>query len=288
MTVHRIIQKNPDILAQAVLFLLVYVFLFSFLKPGLILSNTMTTGGDTASHYYSAVFLKEHILPQGRIMGWQPGNYAGFPLFQFYFPLPFLIMVLFSLIIPLPVAFKIVSLAGVITLPLAVYFFLRKTGFKRPAPELGMVFILSFLFMESNSMWGGNITSTLAGEFAYGIGLSLALVYLGGFFQGIKTGEKIVTNALLLALVGLAHGYTLLFCVAGVSFFLITTKSWLFRLVYILKVNLLAFCFMGFWLLPLLALMPHATPYNFVWIIDVLKQVMPTILWPFLGCGLAG
>ncbi len=288
MTVNRLKNLNLNHLAQAGLFLLVYFFLFSFLKPGLIFSDTLTTGGDTASHYFSAVYLKDHILPQGRIMGWQPGNYAGFPLFQFYFPLPFFIMVLLSLAIPLTVSFKIVSLAGVFSLPLAVYYILRKTGFKKPVPELGMVFILSFLFMESNSMWGGNITSTLAGEFAYGIGLSLALVYLGGFFQGIKTGNKVVTNALLLALVGLSHGYALLFCVAGVSFFLITTKSWLFRLVYILKVNLLAFFFMAFWILPLLALLPYSTPYNFVWIIDDLGKVIPAILWPFVGSGLAG
>ncbi|MEE9437293.1 MAG: 6-pyruvoyl-tetrahydropterin synthase-related protein, partial [Candidatus Adiutricales bacterium] len=166
MTVNRLKNLNLNHLAQAGLFLLVYFFLFSFLKPGLIFSDTLTTGGDTASHYFSAVYLKDHILPQGRIMGWQPGNYAGFPLFQFYFPMPFFIMVLLSLVIPLTVSFKIVSLAGVFSLPLAVYYLLRKTGFKKPAPELGMVFILSFLFMESNAMWGGNITSTLAGEFA--------------------------------------------------------------------------------------------------------------------------
>jgi len=265
---------DPDILARACLWLLVYAFLLSYLRPELILKNTIITGGDTASHYYTAVYLKDHLLPQGRLMGWMPGNYAGFPLFQFYFPLPFLIMVLCSYMIPLTIAFKIVSLAGVFSLPVGSYFFMKRTGFKTPAPELGMAFTLPFLFMEANSMWGGNIPSTIAGEFCYGIGLTLSLVYLGRFYQGIQDGRFVVTNALLLALVGLCHGYTLIFCVAGVSFFLITTDRWLFKLVYILKVNLLAFCFMGFWILPLLIYLPYSTPYNFVWIIDNFFQII--------------
>ncbi|MBW2052177.1 MAG: tetratricopeptide repeat protein [Deltaproteobacteria bacterium] len=161
-------------------------------------------------------------------------------------------------------------------------------GFKAPEPELGMVFVLPFLFMEANSMWGGNIPSTLAGEFAYGIGLTLSLIYLGRFYRSIQTGRNVFSNALLLALAGLAHGYTLIFCVVGVSFFLITTRNWLFRLVYILKVNLLAFCFMGFWIVPLLLFLPYTVPYNFVWVMDDIFQVFPRILWPFIFASLAG
>ncbi|MBW2060013.1 MAG: tetratricopeptide repeat protein [Deltaproteobacteria bacterium] len=281
-------EKNLNRLAKVSLFILAYLFLFSHLKLELILKDALVTGGDTASHYLSAVFLKEHLLPQWRIMGWLPGNYAGFPLFQFYFPLPFLVMSLLSLVMPMTIAFRIISLAGVFTLPVGAYLGLKQMGFKTPEPELGMVFVLSFLFMEANSMWGGNIPSTLAGEFAYGMGLTLALIYLGRFYRGIESGRHVVSNALLLALIGLAHGYPLLFCVAGVSFFLITTRNWLFRLVYILKVNLLAFCFMGFWIVPLLLFLPYTVPYNFIWIIDGVLQVFPRILWPFIGLALVG
>ncbi|MBW2322296.1 MAG: hypothetical protein JRF41_02040, partial [Deltaproteobacteria bacterium] len=77
-------QKNLNRLGAISLFFLVYVFLCSYLKPGLILKDTIITGGDTASHYLTAVYLRDHLLPQWRIMGWFPGNYAGFCLFQFY------------------------------------------------------------------------------------------------------------------------------------------------------------------------------------------------------------
>ena len=33
-------------------------------------------------------FLKTDLLPQGRLTGWDPGWYDGFPLYTFYFPLP--------------------------------------------------------------------------------------------------------------------------------------------------------------------------------------------------------
>ena len=268
---------TPTSPARVALWFLVYSFLLSFPHPELILKDTLVTGGDTASHYFTAVYLKDHLLPQARIVGWQPGNYAGFPLFQMYFPLPFLVMVALSLLMPLTVAFKIVSVAGVLSLPLGAYLFLKYTDFEPPGPDLGAAFVLAFLFMEANSAWGGNITSTLAGEFAYGIGLTLALVYLGRMYREIEAGRSAVANAALLALVGLSHGYTLLLCVLAAGFFLLTTKDWTFRLAYVLKVNLLAFCFMGFWIVPFLMFAPYSTSFNYVWIIERWREVFDPI-----------
>jgi len=279
---------------RAALWLLVYAFLLTYLHPELLVQDTVITGGDTASHYFTAVYLKEYLLPQGKIMGWQPGNYAGFPLFQFYFPLPFLVMVGLSLALPMTVAFKLVTVAGILALPFGAYSLLKNLGLKRPAPDLGAVFVLPFLFMEANSAWGGNIPSTLAGEFGYSIGLALSLIYLGRMFRDIPGGparpageRRPVGNALILALVGLSHGYTLLFCVIGAGFFLLTTRNWISRLAYVLEVNLLAFCFMGFWIVPLLLFLPYTTSYNLVWIINNWREALPVILWPYAAIGLA-
>jgi hypothetical protein len=46
-----------------------------------------------------------------------------------------------------------------------------ETAFSRP--HYGCFVFLPFLFMEGNSMWGGNIPSTLAGTFCYSMGFSL-------------------------------------------------------------------------------------------------------------------
>lgn len=288
MTLRRLKDVELGSLGRVSLFLLVYLFLLSYLRPELLLSDTLTTGGDTASHYLSAVWLKEHLLPQARLMGWQPGNLAGFPLFQLYFPLSFLLMAGLSLVMPLTVAFKLISVTGVLGLPAAAAFFLLRLGYRRPAPALAAVFMLPFLFMEANSVWGGNLPSTLAGEFAYGLGLCLSLVYLGRLWRDIETRRNIVANAGLLALVGLAHAYALLFSVAGAGFFLLASGDRKQRFAYLFKVHLLAFLFLGFWIVPLLAFLPYATAYNHTWIIDGFSQVLPRILWPFLGLGLAG
>ncbi|MBU2550171.1 MAG: tetratricopeptide repeat protein [Proteobacteria bacterium] len=274
--------------ARFALWGMVYLFILAYLHPELILKDAIVTGGDTASHYYTAVYLRDYLLPHGRLVGWQPGNYAGFPVFQMYFPLPFLGMALLGLALPLTVAFKIVSVAGILGLPPAAAYFLKRLGFRPPAGDLGAVCSLAFLFLESNSAWGGNIPSTLAGEFTYSLGLALVLVYLGRMFRDVPRGDHVVSNALLLALTGLCHGYTLLFGVLGISFFLWNTDRWTVRMLYILKVNILAFCLMGFWIVPLLLFAPYGTAYNFVWSINHWREVMPEYLWPFAGLGLAG
>ena len=144
-------------------------FLLMYFSPEALFSVNIATGGDTASHYYTALYLKDYLLPHGRLTGWMPGNYAGFPVLQFYFPLPFLIMAGLSLFIPMQIAFKLVTVLGIFLLPLCTYVALRLLRYEFPVPVLGALFTLPFLFIETNSMWGGNIMSTLAGEFAYGI-----------------------------------------------------------------------------------------------------------------------
>lgn len=264
---------------------LIYIFILSYLHPELILNDSVAAGGDTASHFYTAVYLKEQLLTHGRLAGWCPGNYAGFPMFQMYFPLPFLLMVGLSLVMPLAVSFKVVTVLGIFMLPLACSRFLKALGYGRQTGDLGAICVLAFLFMETNSAWGGNIPSTLAGEFCYSLGLSLGLIYLGRMFQDIDANRHGLSNAVLLALVGLCHGYPLLFCVTGAGFFLLTTSNWVRRLAYILEVNLLAFGLMGFWIVPLLAFTPYTTPFNFVWEIKGLKEVIPSIIWPLAGLG---
>ena len=274
--------------ARIALWALIYAFILSFINPELIFEDTIPSGGDTASHWQTAVYLKDHLLPQGRITGWFPGNYAGFPLFQMYFPLPFVGMALLSLAMPLTVAFKIVSAAGILALPVAAYSFSKNLGFKNPGPDLAGVFSLLFLFQEASAAWGGNIMANLSGEFCYGLGLAAALVYLGRLYRDVDSGGRVASNAAILAVAGLCHGYPLLFCVVGASFFLWTREKWTARLAYILEVNLLAFCFMGFWIVPLLLFSPYTTPFNFVWVIKSWSEVFPVVLLPGAALGLAG
>jgi hypothetical protein len=149
-----------------------------------------------------------------------------------------------------------------------------------PIPVIGAVFSLFFLFMEANSMWGGNITSTLAGEFAYGIGMSLVVLFAGTLYRGIRSGEYIFLNSILIFLIGFSHGYTLLFAVLMSSFFLFDHRNFLKNVIYLLKVHTLGFLLLGFWLIPLMGNIHYTTAYADRWFIKSILEIFPPILWP--------
>ncbi len=107
--------------------------------------------------------------------------------------------------LPYGVAFKLVSVSGVLTLPVAAYAFGRLAGARFPTPAVFAVFTLQFLFYRGYSIYGGNIASTLAGEFSFAMSLSLALVYAGVVLRGLATGRHRALAAVLLALTGLCH-----------------------------------------------------------------------------------
>src|SRR3989441_7771593 len=183
------------------------VVLFDYLRPSLRLPPTVTAGGDTPCHYPTFVWFYEHLLPHGRLHGWYPGAYLGQPLLLYYFPLPFLAMSAMAPLVGLPAAFKLGTVLGVFLLPLLTYAALRLMGFGFPAPLLGAAASLVFLFCEENPIWGGTLASTLAGEFAYMLGLGLALLFLGLAYRAYSRGWSWRGPRLLLAPTRLAHGY---------------------------------------------------------------------------------
>ena len=114
--------------------------------------------------------------------------------------------VAFALVgLPYGVAFKLVTVLGVVSLPVCAYAFGRLAGLRFPTPAVFSAATLPFLFYRGYTIYGGNIASTLAGEFAFSISLSLGLLYLGVVFKGLETGRYRVLAAVLLALTGLCH-----------------------------------------------------------------------------------
>jgi hypothetical protein len=107
--------------------------------------------------------------------------------------------------LPYGTAFKLVTVLGLVTLPAACYALGRLADLPFPGPALLAAGSLAFLFNRNFSIWGGNVASTLAGEFAFSISLSLAVVYLGVVIRGLRTGRHRALGAVLLALCGLCH-----------------------------------------------------------------------------------
>jgi hypothetical protein len=218
-----------DWLPTFIAFLAIYALLIGFYsehwhKPlGLLLSQTTTAGGDTGAHHYPAQYLIQELLPHGRLTGWAPGWYAGMPMLTFYFPFPFLLIALLNYVLPYTVAFKLVTALGVFLLPVTAYGMARLWRVRRPFPVIAAVFAAGFLLMEKSgggqlySIYGGNILSTLAGEFGYMISFALVFLFLGTMYRGIekpRLNMLLVFNCLLLMALALSHIVTTIVLVA--------------------------------------------------------------------------
>jgi hypothetical protein len=119
--------------------------------------------------------------------------------------------------LPYGTAFKLVTVAGLLSLPLAAYAFGRLADLAFPGPALLAVATVPFLFDRNFTIYGGNVASTLAGEFAFSISLSLCVLYLGVVIRGLRTGRHRALAAVLLALTGLCHLIPVFYAIAGTA-----------------------------------------------------------------------
>ncbi len=234
------------------------------MDPGLLLANTTVAGGDTGAHVALAQFLKTNLLPHFRVTGWDPGAYDGFPLNTFYFPLPDALAAVGGYIIPFNVAFKLMTILGSLTLPVAAWAFGRLAGLERPRPALLAVATLPFLFDQSYTIYGGDLFSTLAGEYAYSLGLSLALVFLGLAIRGMRTGRMRVPAALLLAACILCHVVTALFALVGALVVLLVCVPTMKRIWWMVSTVGVGLLLASFWLVPFITEQAYST--NMGWL----------------------
>jgi 6-pyruvoyl-tetrahydropterin synthase related domain len=205
------------------------VFVLFQLQPDLLLRNTTPAGGDIGAHVWWPAYLRDHLLPQGRIAGWSPDWYAGFPAGQFYFPFPALLIVALDVVLPYNIAFKFVTALGPIALPVAAYAFGRGLRAPRPAPALFAVGATVLLFFKgapgsdpdatriagNQHIMGGNLASNFAGEFSFTLALALALFFLGALAYSLEHRRRMWLPAVLFAAVVMSHLVVGMFAVIG-------------------------------------------------------------------------
>jgi len=257
---------------------------FGFMRPDQILIANTPTGGDMGAHVLLPAFLRDHLLPSGRILGWSMDWYAGFPVFYFYFPLPALTIVLLDVVLPYGVAFKLVTVAGLVALPFASYYLARCLSFSKPVSLVAGVAGGSFIFMESFSIFGGNTLSTLAGEYSFSWSFALSLVYLGMLIKNIHSGKGFAIGpGVLLALTALSHIIT-------TGLIILATLPLLFKKKgpsAVLGSWALGFGIAAFWAVPLLARVGLTTDMG--WFpVEGIDKVFPRELWPFVVLAAAG
>ena len=225
------------------------LFTFVQMHPSQIFAKTTPAGGDMGAHVWGPAYLRDHILPHGRLSGWAPDWYGGFPMYQFYMVIPALVVVIVNLILPYGIALKLVSVLGIVTLPFVCWLFGRLNGLKKPIPEVFAVAAVWFLFDDTFRIYGGNIASTMAGEYSFSIALSLAVAFFAVFSYTLRTGRFRVLSAILAALAALSHGIVLFFVAIG-AVMLWAVHASVKRLVVLLQVGAVAGLLASFWLIP--------------------------------------
>lgn len=232
------------------------LFVFSRLHPELIFANTTPAGGDMGAHVWGPAYMRDHLLPHFRLFGWAPSWYAGFPAFQFYFPLPSLLIVIVNLVLPYGIAFKLVTVLGLVSLPVCAWAFGRLSGMRFPGPAILACASVLFLFDRGFTIYGGNIASTLAGEFSFSISLSLALLFLGVVARGLDTGRHRAVAAVLLALTGLCHLLPTIFAVVGAGVLLVLRPGRT-RAKFVGGILGIGGCLAAFWSFPFFVRLPY-------------------------------
>jgi hypothetical protein len=179
----------------------------------LIFDQTTPTGGDMGAHVWAPAFLRDHFLGNGQLSGWTMDWYGGLPLYRFYMVIPALAIIALDAVpfISYGVAFKLVAMSGLVTFPFACWAFGRLAAFRHPIPELFAFAGMCFLLDESFEIYGGNVKSTMAGEYSFSIALTLAILGLGLLANGLRTGKYRVWAAVVISLAMVSHGIVLIF-----------------------------------------------------------------------------
>ena len=227
------------------------VHLSPFPSRDVVFDDTTPTGGDFGAHVWGPAYLRDHLLPSLRFNGWTMDWYGGMPAYRFYMVLPAMVILLLDIVLKYGVAMKVVSVMGLLTMPAACWAFGRLGKFRYPMPELFAFAGLAFVLDESYNIYGGNLKSTMAGEFSFSFALSLAILALGVLAAGLQTGKFRVWASVLIAAACVSHGIVLIFvAIAALVFCLVWIDRT--RLTYALTVGLTSVLLLAWWVGPFL------------------------------------
>tara|TARA_A100001015_G_scaffold305750_1_gene398935 strand:- start:1169 stop:3343 length:2175 start_codon:yes stop_codon:yes gene_type:complete len=176
--------------------------LIIFLRIELVFSDLLPTGGDMGAHIVPTKFFVTELFNNFKLSGWSQDWFAGYPVYYFYFPLPPIITSLLNFIFPFSISFKTMVLISQVLLVVSIEMLMRKNS--REFSFYGFGVGLLYLLTESFTIFGGNLASSLAGQYSFTY--SIAFGNLSIFYL-VKSKHKysIEIAALLIGLSVLSH-----------------------------------------------------------------------------------
>ncbi len=279
----------PAWVAEILFTLIAFFLIASVLGIGFLSSRNWPTGGDAASHLLYVWLYADGLLQSGHVMPWVPEVFAGFPFLSYYFPLPFITMAFLSKLIGIAPAFKWGGFLAAMLLPGAVLVGSRRWLQFGWMPSLfAAIGALSFVFHEQNSIWGGNLLSTLAGEFSYSYGMLFLVLSMMAWSRAVFTGKGWILAGILEAACGFSHGFPLLVVGFSTVFLLYEGGTFKRSLAMLVYGHVLAFCLLAGWLWPMIEMHSLTVPNDGSFPVTDWRDMLPATLWVPLAAGIAG
>ena len=193
---------NEKILKFDLTQVIYYSMILILLRVDLIFLDNTPTGGDMGAHVVPIKYFIENFASSFKINGWSNDWFAGYPLYFFYFPFPAILTYLFNLIVPYGVAFKLMVAGSIVIVVYSIEKLFRKEDYL--FSHIGIGAGLMFALTESFTIYGGNLASTLAGQFSftYSLGFANLAIY---YITKSKHKYKVPISSIFLSLCLLSH-----------------------------------------------------------------------------------
>lgn len=284
-----LIPSMASKLVDVLIILLTAMLVSSVLGWPFLLSLNLPTGGDSASHLLYLWVYAHELLPKAQLTAWMPEVFGGLPFLSYYFPLAFIVIVALSKLLPFAPAMKIGMFAAAIFLPSAVWLgsvYILKLP--RRIALWGVMASLAFLLHEQNSIWGGNLLSTLAGEFTQSYGAFFLVLTLFAWQRCIASGTGWYWVALIEAATGFSNGFALLITGFATVAFLFDRVRLYRNFQLLIKGHLLAFLMLAGWLWPMLEMHGITIPNDALFEVQSWHDLLPFPVAIILGAGILG
>ena len=176
--------------------------LLIFLRLELVFSDLLPTGGDMGAHIVPTKFFVTELFNNFKLSGWSHDWFAGYPVYYFYFPLPPIITSLLSFLFPFSISFKTMVLISQVLLVISIEMLMRKNS--KEFSFYGFGVGLLYLLTESFTIFGGNLASSLAGQYSFTYSIAFANFSI---FYLLKSNHRYSTEiaSLLIGLSVLSH-----------------------------------------------------------------------------------
>ena len=225
-------------------------------------------------------YVRRVLAPQWRLTGWSNDWFAGVPILALYFPLPTWIIIALDTILPYSIAYKLVTISGTVLLPWAAWRLGRKASLSSPAPLFLAMASVAYLLNRSYRILGGNILSTMAGEFSFSLSLLFCVLYFGSLLDVIRGDRHRVSAVAFLAATGLCHVVPSMLAVVGTGALLLAFADRTRlrqQIIGTLTVGTIGGLLAAFWIVPFASLLPYTNSMDYE-----RNTLLRTSLVPFL------